>query len=417
MSYDLEVYGKVALSTRDLVKVVSADRALKAQVDKRADALGAVVWKKSGAHFFTIDGPMQVEPEDLPEGWAEGEGATVLYSLSITYDVSEGPEGFSATVDGADADAAMAFAERLVARIDGAVWDPQTWEPTEVEVEVAPEAEPPQTLYLHMKWYRLLDDTKDLAAIYLRTAREFFPLAVPSRYGTHEPMQGRIPRDDDALFDRLYREECESSKLLLAGKVILHGSISHWTNELSVRVQSVRLTFEISRLEKAGAIDAIERFLVVLAERSEAFFASASVTRSRYVGGYLPFLPKGQWSGLSLEPHWMTWFGREYAELVRPHVDSTLVKDALHGLLHRWTDHPAPAAELRQLSDGPWIPTELAGIVDPDDDERCIRGASLMPESLRYPAAGSPQALRIEARYARMRENFDRAQKEQSRRR
>jgi hypothetical protein len=70
----------------------------------------------------------------------------VLYSLSITYDVSDGTDGFSATVDGADVDAVMAFAVRLAERIDGAVMDPQTWEPEECgeEEEVAepePEAE------------------------------------------------------------------------------------------------------------------------------------------------------------------------------------------------------------------------------------------------------------------------------------
>jgi hypothetical protein len=47
VSYDLEVYGKRALSARELVKVVSADRALRAQVDKKADAVDAVVWKRT----------------------------------------------------------------------------------------------------------------------------------------------------------------------------------------------------------------------------------------------------------------------------------------------------------------------------------------------------------------------------------
>ncbi|MBQ3357378.1 MAG: hypothetical protein IJG47_00600 [Microbacterium sp.] len=388
MSYDLEVYGKVALSTRDLVKVVSADRALKAQVDKRADAVGAVVWKKSGAHFFTIDGPMQVEPEDLPEGWAEGEGATVLYSLSITYDVSEGPEGFSATVDGADADAAKAFAERLAARIDGAVWDPQTWEPAEV-VEESGVAEPEavRERYLHMEWWRLRDGTNDLAEVFLRTTREFFPTAVPTRFGTNEPMQGKLSRDGDSAFDAMYREECEwGNGLMFDSAAKGSGHVGGWNNATPVGVTFVGLTFELSRLEKVGVLGEVERFLVSLAERTRAFFAYTAVNHRPYVSGERRFLPGGQWSGLPGDPRWMTWFDADYAELVRPHLDSVLTTDSRRGLLHRWSEVPMSEEELLQISPDPWIPVELSGTPDPDDWFRCTEGAVMMPSTLRYPA-------------------------------
>ena len=100
----------------------------------------------------------------------------------------------------------------------------------------------------------------------------------------------------------------------------------------------------------------------------------------------------------------MTWFGADYAELVRPHIDPAVVTDSPSGLLHRWADHPVSADELRRISPEPWLPAELSGTPDPEDELRSSEGAVIMPDALRYPAEGSPQALRIEAHYARMRE-------------
>ncbi|MCK2029993.1 hypothetical protein [Microbacterium galbinum] len=407
MSYDLEVYGKVALSARDLVKVVSADRALKAQVDKRADAVGAVVWKKSGAHFLTIDGPMQVEPEDLPEGWAEGEGATVLYSLSITYDVSEGPEGFSATVDERAVDAAMAFAERLAARIDGDVMDPQTWEPVEVAVEAeVVEPESAKARYLHLEWHRLRDDTKDLAEIYLRTARELFPPGVPSRFGMYEPLQGKFPRDDDSTFDLMYRDDAALTSMIFSCGSIADGRIGDWTNDLWMRVQTLSLTIHLDRLEKIDAVEIVERFFVALAERTGCFFAFAEVNHSSY--SFVNALPwmrlelREPWSGLPVDPQWLTWFDPGYAELVAPHLDASRIVQTPRGALHRWTDHPAARDELIEISGDPWIPEDFRGVLDPDERGHCSEAAAIMPESLRYPAPDTPIAKRIAAHYAKV---------------
>lgn len=64
----------------------------------------------------------------------------------------------------------------------------------------------------------------------------------------------------------------------------------------------------------------------------------------------------------------------------------------------------AMAFELRLLGGDPWIPADFRGVFAPAVDERCSQAAVVMLESLRYPAPGSPQALRIDAHYARVRE-------------
>ncbi|QNA91299.1 MULTISPECIES: hypothetical protein [unclassified Microbacterium] len=410
MSYDLEVYGKVSLTARELAKVVSSVRGLKATVDRRSQTISSIMHKRGRAIAFELDGPDQLEPEDIPEGWTEVADATVLYSIHVPYDVQSGAGGFSFSVDGPNLAAATAFAARLAERVDGTVIDPQDDEPPapEPEPDPAPEPEPERPRFLHLRWFRLLDDVndKDLAEIYLRTAREFFPPGVPSRFGTYEPFQGRFPRDDDAKFDAMYRDDCFIGDLILAGKPIEHGTIDGWTNDLRQRTQSVRLKFEFDRLVKLKALDAIEPFFVALAERTGSFFAFAEVNTSRYATAqrFMAVKRDDPWSGLPTEPQWLTWFGPEYAELVAPHLDPTRMAATSLGTLHRWTKHPAEVDELRALSGDPWIPAAFRGVIDPTTDERCGKAAEVMPESLRYPAPGSPQALRIEAHYARMRE-------------
>lgn len=412
MSYDLEVYGKVSLTARELAKVVSSVRGLKATVDRRAQTLSSIVHKRTREMAFELDGPDLLEPEDIPEEWTEVADATVLYSIHVSYDVQSGAGGFSFSVEEPNLAAATAFAARLAERVDGTVIDPQAYEPPEREREPEPEPapEPPRPRYLNLRWFRLLDDEhdKDLAEIYLRTAREFFPPGVPSRFGTYEPFQGRFPRDDDALFDAMYREQCFIGDLILAGKPLERGSIDGWTNDLKGRVQDVRLTFELDRLVKLKALDAIEPFVVALAERAGCFFAFAELRETRYGSAqiFMKFELDDPWSGLPTAPQWLTWFGPEYAELVTPHLDPARMTANALGTLHRWTEHPAVADELRPLSGDPWIPADLRGVADPDPDGdgRCIEAAAVMPASLRYPAPGSPQALRIEAHYARMRE-------------
>lgn len=411
MSYDLEVYGKFSLTATELAKVVSSVRGLKATVDRRSQTISSIVHKRGRAVAFELDGPDLLEPEDIPKEWTEAAGATVLYSIHVSYAVpSDG--GFSVRVDERDLAAATAFAARLAERVDGTVIDPQTDEPPEREAE--PEPEPPRPRFLHLRWYRLLDDAndKDLAEIYLRTAREFFTPGVPSRFGTYEPFQGRFPRDDDALFDTMYREDCYIGDLILAGKPIEHGTIDGWTNNLRRRTQTIALKFELDRLGKLKALDAVEPFVVALAERTGSFFAFAEVNARRYGTAQPPMAVKADdpWSGLPTDPQWLTWFGPEYAELVAPHLDPARMTATPLGTLLRWTDHPAEAEELRTLSGDPWIPADFRGVFDPAVDERCGRAAAVMPASLRYPAPGSPQALRIEAHYARMREIQDRAQ-------
>ena len=130
MSYDLEVYGKVSLTARELAKVVSSVRGLKATVDRRSQTISSIMRKRTREMAFEFDGPDLVDPEDIPEEWTEVADATVLYSIHVSYDV-QADAGFSFSVDETKLSVATAFAARLAERVDGTVIDPQTYEPAE----------------------------------------------------------------------------------------------------------------------------------------------------------------------------------------------------------------------------------------------------------------------------------------------
>lgn len=260
---------------------------------------------------------------------------------------------------------------------------------------------PSENLYLHLTWYRLRDDSRDLARIYLDAATELFPAAVPSRFGTHEPMQGRFPRDDASTFDQMYREESDVSDLIFAGKQFQRGSISGWTNDLESRYQRIDLRFALAAWERAGTQAAFEEFFVEVARRSGSFFASVELNDTMLETAQVPAV-RGAWAGLPLQPQWLSWFSPEYAELVAPHLFAGETHKFAEGWFHRWTDEPADAAEIRSwLLDDPWVPHELLPAPNPGNTRRTHEQAFVMPDSLRAPVQGSPEWRRIEANYSR----------------
>lgn len=255
--------------------------------------------------------------------------------------------------------------------------------------------------HLHLTWHRLRDGSPGLAGIYLDVASELLPALVPSRFGTHEPRQGRFPRDDAATFDRMYREECEISELFFTGRTIPHGAVSGWTNDLEARYQRLSIRIDPELLGGAVAQGALEEFFIEVAKRSESFFASAELNDTMFETAQAAPV-RGAWAGLPPQPQWLTWYSPEYAELVETHLSAGETRKFPEGWFHRWTDEPADAAEiLTWIWEDSWLPQEMLPAPNPGNTRRPHEQAHIMPESLRAPAQGSPEWRRIEAHYAR----------------
>jgi hypothetical protein len=202
MSFDLEVYGEHSLSPDQVAEVVMSVDGLVAEWDAEGTSITAVR-HASERHCLTLDGPFDIEDEDIPEGWQTAlSGVTVLYQIH-------------AEVGGDDVRYALAFSRILASRVAGRVLDPQNDETP--GPRSAPPVKSADGQFLHLHWFRPGGIGEDVAALYLEVARELMPLAVPARFGPHEPFQGKLPRDDDAAFDRMYRTACAVDSMYFVG--------------------------------------------------------------------------------------------------------------------------------------------------------------------------------------------------------
>ncbi|PCE15703.1 hypothetical protein AUC47_12565 [Microbacterium sp. SZ1] len=344
----------------------------------------AVLNRRTGAHLYTVEGPFVLEPEDLRE-WGEADGSPVLYSIAV---LSSDPE---------DITAARSFADDLALKINGRVVDPQTYvSPGRAHSDSTENRAP---VYLHVEWNRTRDGSADFAARYLEAARDHFPSAVPTRFGTEEPLQGKLVGGGDSAFDLIYREQCKLSRLILKGRSGLSGSVDGWTDELRSRFQALRLTIPLKDTADLATQDFTD-FFVEVAKRTSSFFAFAELNSSLYATAASPAY-KGSWGGLPRTAQWMTWYSPEYTKLVRPYLTSGVITDHPEGSMHVWTAEPSAGSALRPLvRRAPWVGSELLATLSADQERRCLQPALSMPSVLRAPLPGSPEAERIERRIA-----------------
>lgn len=389
MSYDLHVYGMRALPPAEFKRLIESVGGIRARIDRTSGAILEVVGRGNVGHLFTVDGPFDVDPEDL-----EGQPVAVRQARTLYSFVTSGSSELGIS-------AAIQVAGMLASEIGGSVVDPQDTEepvPSAAPVDAAP-VEQKQKQYLHLVWYRARDGRSDLAQEFLAAAREFFPPAVPARFGTYEPMQGKLPRDDDTEFDRIYREEAALGGMFFTGKGV-RGRMSGWSNDFVARIEVAWLHIDLASLSRANAAR-VKPFFENVARRAECDYAVANVKDWR---SWSPrVMAGGIWAGVSPEPVWMTWCSREYAAMLRPHFTSGEITDRQEGLLHQWTPEPTSSEQLIAHIDGnPWVAPELIATFDPQSDE-IVERAWWMPERLRPRAPDSPEARRIEANIARNR--------------
>lgn len=364
MSYDLDVYARIELSPREMREFALADQQL---ILDTSAALGPAVlpllYADSGRYAFVVSGAYRIEPEDLPVGYE--------------VDLAQARASYRIVVERAGADdVAMArtFAERLAARVEGSVVDPQIMQAGEKKEDL-----PLRSRFLHAEWY-FSEGNSDLAAIYLETARAFFDQVAPVRFGTHDPLSGGLPKDGDDGFDRYFRDECSASRLIIKGKSpLIRGTLSEWSDPLW---PSVRLRLELVDSRPADLIG-LEAFFVELAKRTASFFACVEVNQSEFVSA-VPQISTGEWPGLPRVPQWLTWFSPGYGELVRPHLKPERTVAYPEGILHRWALHPVDAEEIARISGRrSWLPEKLMAVQgDPGNPRLATAPARVRPAEL-----------------------------------
>ncbi|MHA7306019.1 hypothetical protein ACX80E_12365 [Arthrobacter sp. TMN-49] len=365
MSYDLSVYATAPLGLDELLALVRSTAGLDVEGDPASDADSLMVVRGARrAYCFTIDGPFGVEPEDVPEDvTASIIGAKMVYQVLV-----EGSEEVSIPH-------AVKFARKLAKATSGAFLDEQSgdvWPKAKGSRVARPGEAGRATELVTVNFYTLTDDLpEDLPDSYISLARKYLPEALPRRFGTYEPHQGKLERDGDQAFTDVWREGQSGILFFTCEYPIAWGSMDGPQRDKPVGQTTFYL--DGAALSDPGWLDALRRFFVAFALKSKSFFASVEVLRNyewvsrtyeRLSGAEDDIWPihVGEWKGFVPYPQSWTWFGPDLIDTVSPYLTGHREMYGDH-LFHVLAEKPVDRGQLAALLPGPsqpWIPPELA---------------------------------------------------------
>ncbi len=369
MSYDIEVYGRSRVDPARLQELASTSGYHVENVQSTTSEV--VVTGSDSRYAFVFSGPFSIDIEDVPDMFrAEFREGQVLYRITIE---NGGSSPFEV----------MAFANALANEVDGRVVDLQA--DGELSSGGAASASHDHVgidgvgRYLHLEWYFQSDgQSLSLPSEYVHAAEGLLPAALPTRFGTFQPLSERYSRSGETGLAQYYEVECEWSRLIIKGSgLLVRGNMPEWARSY---VKDFSLVFDVTSAQFDP--ERIERFFTDIADRTDSFFACAELNDSRIFTS-VPSDPAGGWPGLPRVPQWMTWYSSEYAQLVTPHLKGR-TRQTNNGLLHKWTDVPETEREISsRLSRRPWLPEKfLPQQKDPERELRATANARVRPASL-----------------------------------
>lgn len=367
MSYDLSIYGTTRigpLSVVDLVQSIPILTTIYSGDDESGVGMVRVSRGAPQGPGFTIDGPFAVEDEDIPlEVTARILGVKWLYRISVE-DVSDKTMGDANRISRKLTKAASGI---LVDEQTGQVWPKsnQRQPPRPKAADLVDE--------IKLKWcYQVEDAPHDLAARYLRLARQYFPEALPRRYGSSEPFQGNLERDGDAHFIRTLDVEAATTTYTVGKYPVTSGSLVG-RKKFAGNTRFISLSVDRATFRDPLWREALMKYFDRMAVELGCFFASVEVLRpgrsshgamfsQMHEEGYYPADYRGQWYGLPPYPVWCSWYAKPYAELVHQYLPGAS-QNPDGSLFHSWQEESADRDQLRELltnPDLPWIPAELS---------------------------------------------------------
>lgn len=319
MSLDFEVYGTQAVDQRQVHDLVAGIRELNIEADA-ADVV-TVSRGKRGRHSFTIEGPMRVEPEDIPFDLAPGMGAAgMLWRIMVEGDAES------------EAVYARRFVKSLAKAARGVGVDLQT---DEVfggigQYVVATPPSHSRVRVLELSWYSPADPQVDVVRLWAETCHRHLPQALPRRFGDDEPLPHHVDRDGvDALAAMASTEDhlvsFTTSGPCLGGSFGSQDGLTH--QSLSVLDPA---------LGTASLRTALRRFFLDFAQRSGAVLATGEIVRDAiWRNGSLCFDEASEsWQGVTVSgrilglpayPLWWVWARGDRAEELLLHVPAATV--------------------------------------------------------------------------------------------
>jgi hypothetical protein len=393
MSYDLNVYAKQRLDLDTLFALIRKVPGFDVeQTDGRYFTI-EVVRGTRAIPTFALDAPVDVEAENIPtDVVSQAIGLAVLYEIHASVS------------DGSALAGVVRFAKSLALAAGGVMYDPQTeavW-PRSTNRRAQRVTGSDRIDMVELTWYTA-HNGDHLARRFLTEARRHLPEALPRRFGTYEPLQGRLERDGD---DAFIEEAAGAHSVYSKGKYpVIHGGIAGST-ALGAPLSRLHLSIPRPVLGLPDWRAAIEAFFMAIACDALTVFAYGEVVRNVGWSGQSNWydqkvekshslvLTRRGWMGLHPYPVWMTYFGHDYADLVRDQLGEDAIEQPFGGVLKKWSPDPMDrdalamkiAAQRANGSDsGPWLPEKLLGRLPPPDGGwgQLLDYAQTIPPTLR----------------------------------
>ncbi|OMC42538.1 hypothetical protein A5745_21560 [Mycobacterium sp. IS-2888] len=359
MSYDLTVYAASRIDDEELEAVIESVPGLAA--GDSGDHELTVLRGKQEKYAFTIFGPYEIEPEDVPDD-------VVPYVLEPTTSWQVVVEGS----DPAEVRPARRFAKALAVAAGGVAFDEQTEDilgARAARKATRPAAELIRILDLH--WYSPAS-APNAPTLWLELARKLLPEALPRRFGEYYPYQHKLDRDGDEAFISSYGRSKGGfySPSFTATLPVLDGGLyaPDWGGIL---IDSIRMVAE--PLDDPRWRNTVRRFFVEYARRRGCVLATGEVLRNHKLAGP----PDHSWDlsgllrdddgilGLPANPIWWTWLGTDYLPLVREYLPPEHTTYYAEGALYAPTDEPTDRGQLAALPDP--FPNSLRVTAIPSD--------------------------------------------------
>jgi hypothetical protein len=347
MSYDIDVY-----LTRPPIRAV----------------LAAVA--EAGGASLQVEAPSRVEAEDLPEALA---GVKQRFMWVVQLHLEGSPNG-------AAIDAALELADQIATAHDGVVVD--------LQEEAAPSpAAGDGADVVRVAWFvseeRWLRD--DTCAKTLAVLAATAPSALPRRYGTYEPFQGKFEgRDKESLFCQEWAAVAHHDStgyLWWSGRrPCRHAFACSSTARQGIRPGNVP-SGEIGIDLDFGSADpeAVVKLFTTMAAAHDCFFAAAFVPERREGPGRPPLrdltiLSQQGWGGLPSAKLWLVWLGEPYASTIEMQIASSAVRYE-QGLMIRASGEQSNVFSLAEDTD---IARELF-VRRANDEDGALSAAQLIP--------------------------------------
>ena len=372
MSYDLTIYAPTSIDDDELEAIVASIPGLAVGVS--GDHEVSVLRGEQENYAFTVFGPYEIDPEDVPD--------------DVVPHVLEPTTSWQVIVEGsnpAEVKPARRFAKALAVAAGGVAIDEQTEDilgAKRARKVPRPTSELIRILDLH--WYST-ESARSAPKIWLELARKLLPEALPRRFGSYHPYQYRLDRDGDDAFISIYSDVAWFNATLPCLDGGLYSNVYGGN-----MVDHLRMVAE--PLDEPHWRNTVRRFFVEYARRRGSVLATGEVLRNHKIAG--PRDPDQDPSsgllrgadgilGLPAIPIWWTWLGNDYLPLVREYLPPEHTTYYDEGALYAPTDEPTDRGQLADLPD-PFpkslrvtaIPSDYGPANPPKNDPAAIRPTS-----------------------------------------